>query len=133
MDFLHKAEIFAMAQYADNLQDGVILMLSFDQLTPEEIRNIKVEDVETLTGRLSDETMKIIKGAIEERKYIEVSDCGNHSSNYELKQNEYVVRGAEDDKVSEQELHRRAQKIFNNYAYKGMTLADIRNAGGNKK
>ncbi|QJX80980.1 hypothetical protein [Priestia megaterium] len=133
MEFLQKDEIFAMAQYSDNLQDGVILMLSFDQLTPEEIRNIKVEDVETLTDRLSNETMKIIKGAIKERKYIDVSNCGDHSSKYELKQSEYVVRGAEDGKVSEQEVHRRAQKIFNNYTYKGMTLADIRNAGKNNK
>ncbi|MED4284734.1 hypothetical protein P4679_22705 [Priestia megaterium] len=133
MDFLHKAEIFAKAEYADNLQDGVVLMLSFDQLTPEEIRNLKVEDVETLTDRLSNETMKIIKGAVEESKYIEVSDCGDHSSKYELKQNEYVVRGAEDGKVSEQELHRRAQKIFNNYIYKDVTLADIRDAGKNNK
>ncbi|WP_404292631.1 hypothetical protein LG276_19860 [Cytobacillus kochii] len=113
---LPKAEVDALSGYAENAQDGVILNLLFDGVSHKrkfiELRNIRIQDVnedaltinipqlvdedtgELLTSRtvpISKETLRMIKSAMKENKYVSVK--GKTIRSYKIAESDYILRG----------------------------------------
>lgn len=104
--YFTKEEIMNMAMYAENAQDGVILALLYEGVSPKnnfkELVNIKVEDIDfdkgelNIEGRdmpikLSKETLFLLKGAICISSYYSVN--GDKIREYNITKTDYVLRG----------------------------------------
>lgn len=113
---LTKDDIYTIAQYSENAQDGVILNLLFDGVSHKrkfvELRNIRIQDVdmdnlvinipqlvdedtgEVLPERqvpISSDTARLIRSAMEEEKYASLK--GEVSRKYKIAQSDYILRG----------------------------------------
>lgn len=106
-----KESIFEMAMYADNAQDGAILGLIFDGLSPrnayEELIKLTIDDCNlyeqniNLNTRenfipISAETMTLIKSAYEQEKYTSIN--GEKVRNYKIAEGNHVLRGIRSNK-----------------------------------
>lgn len=117
---LTQRDVYSLAEYAENAQDGVILSLLFDGISHKrkflELRNIRIQDVdqenltinipqlvdevtgEQLSSRkvpISKATLRMINAAMEEKKYASVN--GKSSRNYKIAESDYILRGLRDN------------------------------------
>jgi len=126
---LNKTDIFTTAQYADNAQDGIVMLLAYEQMTLEQIRNLKIEDVEkvSLKFKLDPITLKVIRNAIDEKGYVDESEI------HYFNKSEYVVKGIEEGPVSEDELIRRIKRLFSRWGLDELSIEDVQQCGLDSK
>lgn len=143
-ELFEKDEIMAMAEDADNAQDGVIIAFLFDGLSHrngfEELINLKRKDIDFEEGiiRLKDreisishETKVLVQGALEQnRPYISIK--GETSCTYKIAEGDNVLRGfGEEVLVNEKIISNRIQNLEEKFGYENLNAETIYYSGIN--
>ncbi len=137
-ELFDKEEIMAMAQDADNAQDGVIVALLFDGISHKddfkELINLKEQDINFEEGiiRLKDrgipishETKILVQDALDQnRPYISIK--GDTSCTFKIAEGDNVLRGfVEEVLVTGDTIKERIQNIAEKFGYDHLSANTI--------
>lgn len=136
-----KDEIMAMAEESDNPQDGVILSLLIDGLSPknefEELINLKSSDINfednviKLADReipMSDETVLIVKDALRQDTYFSI--FGDKTRKYKITKGDFVLRGLRNKlQVKAQIISQRILRISEKFGYEYLNATTVSYSG----
>lgn len=107
---LQKNEIYALAGYCENSQDGGGLALFFGNVLLERIKELKEEDLRDpeFQRQIGADALKIVKNALEEKQYI----CEDEEKGiYRLEKSEYVFRDASGKKWTSKSLKTKLNEL----------------------
>lgn len=141
-EIFDKDEIMAMAQDADNAQDGVIVALLFDGVSHKdefkELINLKKQDINFEKGiikledreiSMSHETKMLVEDALDQtRQYVCI--IGDISHSYKIAEGDNVLRGLNGVALVNQKIiSERLQKIEEKFAYENLNAETISYSG----
>lgn len=115
-ELVPKDELYELAEYAENSQDGGVLALLFENVSLERIKQLKEEDLKDpeFQRQIGADALKIVNNALEEKQYIDEEE---EKGIYRLEKSEYVFRNASGKKLDVEELENRVKRIGRTYGY----------------
>lgn len=134
-------EIMAMAEEADNAQDGVILALLFDGVSHkdefEELINLTEDDIdfdskeinlEDRTIPMSQETTLLVKNALNDDTYYSIN--GERVRKYKITESNYVLRGHKSEvQVNAQIISQRILGLAKQFDYEYLNATNVSHSG----